>query len=207
MIDQQSCRKNTIPECVQNIVDQQSSQLPYSIDSTYRPPSEQVNGESEIEFTMPAARTDLILKKRGTYCKRYETRNFAMMCDRFGISDRVASCLATALFKDIGFTDENGEEIIMDKSKVGREKIKFREYIRRMKKNDSALQAFSFDGRKNDALTRQEIDGKYHPKVQKESHIVILKEPQSKLLGHIKVDAEDSNTKHKKLCEFFGEKK
>jgi len=110
------------------------------------------------------------------------------------------------LFKDIGFNDENGELIVMDKCKVAREKMKSRELVRRMKQNDSALLAFSFDGRKNDALTREEINGKYHPNIQKKSHIVILKEPQSKLLGHKKVDAEDSNSKQMELCRFFKEK-
>ena len=60
------------------------------------------------------------------------------------------------------------EPIIMDKSKVGREKIKSRESVRRMQNDDSALLAFSFNGRKNDALTREEISGKYHPRVEKE---------------------------------------
>ena len=36
---------------------------------------------------------------------------------------------------------------------------------------------------------------------------MIVKEPGSKLLGHIKVDTEDSITKQTKLCEFFKEKK
>lgn len=206
MIDQHTSRQNTIPECVLNIVDQLSSELPDSLDPSYRFDSSQMDVASEIEFAMPVAR-EPIMCKRGPYTKRYDTINFAMMCDRFGISDRVASCLATALFKDIGFTDENGEAIIMDKSKVGREKMKARESVRRMQNNDSTLLAFSFDGRKNDALTREEISGKYHPRVEKESHIVIVKEPGSKLLGHIKVDAEDSNTKQLQLCEFFKEKK
>lgn len=204
MIDQHTTRKNTIPECVINIVDQQSTLPPDSLDPSYFPGSSDIEGESDVWFAKPPTRPTLL--QRGPYTKRYDAFNFAMMCDRFGISDKVASCLATALFKDIGFKDENGETFVMDKSKVAREKLKSRESVRRMQYNASNLLAFSFDGRKNDALTRKEKSGKYHPELKKESHIVILKEPESKLLGHIKVDAEDASTKQIKLYEFFQEK-
>lgn len=86
-----------------------------------------------------------------------------MACDRFGIGNRVASFLATSLFKDIDFKDENGEPIIMDKSKVSRERKKCRDSLRRKQRNDCDLVAFSFDGRKNNSLTSEKESGRYHP--------------------------------------------
>lgn len=200
MVDQHSTRKHTIPECCLNTEDQQSTQPPSSFDPTYNPGSSQMDDNSETEFAVP--REPPLLKKR-CYTQRYDAANFAMICDRFGISDRVASCLATALFKDIGFKDENGEPIIMDKCKVAREKQKCRDSVRRKYNDNTDLVAFSFDGRKNTALTREEINGTFHPRTLKESHLVVLREPESKLLGHIKLNAEDAKTKHRQLNEFF----
>lgn len=105
--------------------------------------------------------------KRGHYTQRDDTFNFAMMCDRFGVSDRVASCLPTALFEDINFRDGRGELVIMDTSKVAREKIKARDIVLRKQYTDSCITAFSFDGRKNDSLTREKIGEKFHTRMVK----------------------------------------
>ena len=114
--------------------------------------------------------------------------------------------MATSLFKDIDFKDENGEPIIMDKSKVSRERKKCRDSLRSKQRNDCDLVAFSFDGRKNNSLTSEEENGRYHPRMVKESHLVVLKEPESRLLGYVKVDAEDAKTKQREICEFLIEK-
>ena len=108
--------------------------------------------ESEEMFAMPTAREPSSSKKKCN-TKRYDTPHFAMACDRFGIGNRVASFLATSLFKDIDFKDENGEPIIMDKSKVSRERKKCRDSLRAKQRNDCDLVAFSFDGRKNNFLS------------------------------------------------------
>lgn len=205
MIDQHSTRKHTFPECILSTVEQESSFMPASCDPTYEPASSNMDVEFEIDNTVLNTSQPIVMQK-ALYTKRYDALNFAMMCDRFGISDRVASCLATALFKDIGFKDENGEPIIMDKSKVAREKAKCRDSMRKKRCHDSNLIAFSFDGRKNTSLAREEVNGTYHSRMVKESHLVVIKEPESKLLGHLKVDAEDANTKQKQLNNFFLEK-
>lgn len=124
-----------------------------------------------------------------------------MMCDRFGVSDRIASALATSLMNDIGVKDDRGNPVIMDKSKVRREKAKWRQEV--LRKRTSNLIAFSFDGRKNDALTREKINEKFHPRMVKEPHLVVLKEPHSHLLGCTKVENEDSEHKVIKLSQFF----
>ena len=50
------------------------------------------------------------------------------------------------------------------------------------------------------------IDGEVHQNMVKEPHLVVLQEPNSKLLGNLKVNAENALTKHTRLCEFFSEK-
>ena len=142
--------------------------------------------------------------RRGHYTQRYDALNFAMMCDRFGVSDRVASCLATALFEDINFRDVHGNLVIMDKSKVAREKVKSRDAVLRTRHTNSSITAFSFDGRKDDSITTVKINDKFHTTMVKEPHLVVLKEPYNELLGYVNLGSqEDAKTKHRKLNEFF----
>ena len=85
---------------------------------------------------------------RGPYTPRYDASNFAAMCDRIGVSDRIAAALATSLMQDIYVKDEHGNPIIMDKNKVRREKAKCRQELLLKQYAASNLIAFSFDGRK-----------------------------------------------------------
>ena len=102
--------------------------------------------------------------------------------------------------------DQHGKPLIMDKSKVRREREKCRRKVLRKKFDDSNLIAFSFDGRKDDTLTREKVNDNYHSKMVKEPHLVILSEPNSRLIGFARQEGESSEYKASKLNEFFNEK-
>ena len=80
-------------------------------DSTYAPPpvQEDMDRSTSLQYT-----------------ERYDCLNFALVCDRFGVPDRVASALGTTLFQDFKMKDKHGKPLFMDKSKVRREKEKCR---------------------------------------------------------------------------------
>ncbi|XP_049316722.1 uncharacterized protein LOC125779411 [Bactrocera dorsalis] len=134
---------------------------------------------------------------------RQYKRNFALVCDRFGVPDRVASALGTALLQDFKIKDKHGKPLIMDKSKVRREKEKCRQEVLRKRLDDTNLLAFSFDGRKDDTLT---IHEKYHTRMVKEPHLVILREPNSELIGYVRLEHETAEYKTTKLNGFFNDK-
>ncbi|XP_017476032.1 PREDICTED: uncharacterized protein LOC108366213 isoform X2 [Rhagoletis zephyria] len=207
MKDQHNERKFTIPEYAAEIFQQipVSTIIPTTTDrqdETYDPEVDMDLDDSSQHLQQQ----DLSPTKRGPYTARYDALNFAMMCDRFGVSDRVAAALATSLMKDMGVKDEQGTFIIMDKSKVRREKGKCRQEVLRRKYDASSLIAFSFDGRKNYSLTMEKIDKKLHPRMVKEPHLVVLKEPNSQLLGYTKLEHEDSENKVTSLNQFFANK-
>lgn len=205
MMDQHNDRKSTIPEDVTAI----EEQVPVPT-STIIQTSEESRGQTYVpeedmdidEYSSQNAPPT----RRGPYTPRYDALHFAMMCDRFGVSDRIASALATSLMEDVGVKDDRGNFIIMDKSKVRREKAKCRQEVLRKRYDASNLIAFSFDGRKNDSLTMEKIDEKFHPRMVKEPHLVVLREPQSQLIGYTKVENESSEYKVIKLNEFFIDK-
>lgn len=202
MLDQHTLRKHTIPEYLPEFAETVSTQLPLSYDATYVPDLLTMDVDEESELPLPVVSDP----KPSRYVFRYDALNFAMMCDRFGISDRVASCLATALFRDIEFKDKNGTFVVMDKNKVAREKKKCRDLLRLQQCNNSDLLAFSFDGKKDNSIADLKIDDKLHRRIVKESHMVILREPHAEFLGHVTVTAEDAGTKQRELYKFFDEK-
>jgi len=78
--------------------------------------------------------------------------------------------------------------------------------VLRKRLNDTNLLAFSFDGRKDDTLTRDKIDEKYHTRMLKEPHLVILREPNSELIGYVRLEHETAEYKTTKLNDFFNNK-
>lgn len=203
MMDQHKDRKLTIPEYMDDIVVPTTiPTAPTADDTTFQPYQSDMETDEVVNTTQEPAQ---VIPKN--YTQRYDALNFAMVCDRFGVSDRVASCLATALFEDIDFRDDRGNLVVMDKSKVAREKSKSRDSVIRKRQTDSCIVAFSFDGKKDNSLTREKIDGKFHQNMVKEPHLVILKEPDAELLGYVNLGTEENaKAKHRKLNEFFSNK-
>lgn len=212
------CNCGLVPERLKEFMHDQHNQRRLTIDAFLMEIEEQ--GTSSSMPTMPTYEdpddttyvpitVDEDVMNRSTssqYTERYDCFNFALMCDRFGVSDRVASALATSLFKDFEMKDQHGEPLIMDKSKVRREREKCRRIVLRKRFDDSSLIAFSFDGRKDDTYTREKIDSKYHSRMVKEPHLVILREPNSRLIGYARLVEESAEYKTTKLNEFFDDK-
>lgn len=115
--------------------------------------------------------------------------NFAMECDRYCVSDRVAAVLASSLLKDLEVKNDEGNAIIIDRNKVRRERAANRLRLTKLNQISENPKAFSFDGRKDLTLTENVTpDGKLHPRIVRETHIVILKQPDSVFLGYAVVD-------------------
>lgn len=200
MFDQHTERKLTIPQYVPPTGTEVATTIPTlqsSGDATYQPnPSElqddflfESQGYEEAATTVPNVQRHC--------CTGYTTPKFAMMCDRFGVSNRLASCLASALSEDIGFKDDHGETVVVDKRKMSREREKGRNECNRKRYAGESLHAFSFDGRKNDALTREKIGEIYHSRMHKEPHLVVVREPNSSSLGYVNLEGRGESAKAK----------
>lgn len=140
---------------------------------------------------------------RGPYVGFIDLFNFAMQCDRFGVSDRAAAALSSALMKDFDIKDKNKKTLVIDKSRVQRERNRCRNEILKKRFDSSTLLAFSFDSRKDESLVTEIINNKPHTRKIKEPHMVVLREPDCRLIGHIVLEAEDAQTKTRQLINFF----
>ena len=70
--------------------------------------------------------------------------NLAMQADRFGVSDRAAAALATATLIDVGMIKKDDDRLVIDRSKVRRERQKVRQSMKGGK--CGAITSIYFDG-------------------------------------------------------------
>lgn len=130
--------------------------------------------------------------------------NTSLECERYNVPDRVVAALLSSFAKDMNMKDEHGNALIIDRNKIRREREKVRQKLVRNRKNPSTLHAFAFDGKINKTRKNIMIDGKYHPRIVNEAHIVVVKQPNSVYLSHI-VSPEPSTSAAvaNKLIEYF----
>lgn len=181
IIDQRADRKMTIPHII-------ASPEPISTSTTvntptaseYIPETDMANMlETDVQEDTSQTSNSLNIS---VYGQNYTS--FAIECDRFGISDRAASALASALFSDVKLRDNEGNLLIIVRNKVRREREKARQIVVNRREQVSSLVGFSFDSRKDKSRKTEKKDDRYYPSVIDENHVAILKEPNSVYLGH-----------------------
>ncbi|XP_049304093.1 uncharacterized protein LOC125776377 [Bactrocera dorsalis] len=137
MHDQHNQRRLTMNAFMMETEEQGATSM--SSMPTYQDPDDSTNPP-------PPVQEDMDRSTSSQYTERYDCFNFALVCDRFGVPDRLASALGTALLQDFKIKDKHGKPLIMDKSKVRREKEKCRQEVLRKRLDDTNLLAFSFGG-------------------------------------------------------------
>jgi len=98
--------------------------------------------------------------------------------------------LASFLIVDLNKTllKENTVDLVIDRSKVRRERSKTREALQdRESTAGRKVRALYFDGRKDDTLANEvdEKSGKMYKRLRKEEHISFMEEPGSVYLSHV----------------------
>ena len=91
------------------------------------------------------------------------------------LRNQCASALASAMLQDVGIVNEADSSMIVDRSKVRRERKKVRKELQ-----SSAAKQISglyFDGRKDKIRVQVRKGRKYYPKVIVEEHISLVREP------------------------------
>ena len=108
----------------------------------------------------------------------------ALASDRFGISDRAAAIITSAVLQDFGIVHEGDVTQLIDRNKIRRERRKKRKQV--CEEIDSDISGFYFDGRKDKTIVQVRTDdGKLHRRMMMEEHVVITSEPVSSYFGHV----------------------
>lgn len=105
-------------------------------------------------------------------------KNLSTICDRYGISDRAAAAVASAVLQDAEINNE-----VIDKSKLRRARQKLRKETLAQTQFDT-IPALYFDGRKDKTMKIVMKGGKKYRLTSVEEHISIIKEPGSVYVGY-----------------------
>ena len=118
---------------------------------------------------------------------RSSLREVAVTCERFGISDRAGAAIATATLKAFGIVTHTNKTNVIDRSKLRRERQKYREEIQKDEELQfEAVDEIYIDGRKDATIISVKQGNSYHRKTIIEEHYVLvyLGEPYEFYITH-----------------------
>lgn len=112
--------------------------------------------------------------------------NTARASERHAVSDRAVAEIASAVLQDFGVVTAEDSSEVIDRSKIRRERLKYREMLREETSSSRTdLLGIYFDGRKDKTLSYEIVDGTAHRRVIVEEHVSLVQEPGSNYIGHI----------------------
>ena len=102
------------------------------------------------------------------------------------MSDRAGAAIALATLKAFEIVTEEDKRYVVDRSKLRRERQKYREEIRNKEQELFELVDSIFvDGRKGATMTMFEVNGNYHGQTVIEEHYETVGEPNGFHLSHV----------------------
>lgn len=126
----------------------------------------------------------------------------ARECDRTSISDRSAAKISTAVLTDMGIISKEEKSSVIDRHKIRRERKKLRTSLQKVESVPS-LQSVYFDGRKDKTLKNEKIGRKFYKRSIVEEHIVLIREPESKYIGHVSPESGNASNTAKSILEYL----
>ena len=102
------------------------------------------------------------------------------------MTNRASAAIASPTLKAFKIVTEKDKRYVVDRSKLRRERQKYREKIRNKEQELFELRDSIFvDGRKNATMTMVEVNKNYHRLTVIEEHYVIVGEPNGFYLSHV----------------------
>lgn len=82
----------------------------------------------------------------------------ALVCDRYGVSNKVAVAIASTILQDVRLIHESDMSLVIDKNKIRREKAHTRNILQC--DSDIIVRGLYFDDRKDDTLVMETMHEK-----------------------------------------------
>jgi hypothetical protein len=125
------------------------------------------------------------------------------ICDRYGVSDRCAASIVTATLKDIGLVSPNDSTLVIDRSKVRRQRDRTRMTLRA--EAPKSVKGLYFDGRKDKTRKQERKGKKYYSRFITEEHLCLVGEPDAHYLGHISPSTGEAKSVSTGIISFLEE--
>lgn len=117
---------------------------------------------------------------------RISLPNLAKEADRYGTSDGAAASLATAALIDIGIVTKEDQSLVIDKSKLRRERMKLKETMQNeFQESVEDITGIYFDGRRDKTMTKTKVEEKWRSEIAVDDHNVLVVEPGGEHFTHV----------------------
>ena len=127
-----------------------------------------------------------ILPTKLTTQNRSCLKEVAITCERFGISDRAGTAVATVTRKAFNIVTDTDKTQVIDRSKLRRERQKYREEIQTEEELQfDMVDGIYIDGRKDATITCIKQGSTYHRNAVIEEHDAIVGEPFEFYITHV----------------------
>ena len=141
---------------------------------------------SESEESSSASSINVLFSNQQIEQNRSSLREVAVTCEKFGISDRAGAAIATATLKAFGIATDTNKTNVIDRSKLRRERQKYREEIQKDEELQfGAVDGIYIDGRKDATIISVKQGNSYHRKTIIEEHYVLVGEPYEFYSTHV----------------------
>ncbi|GBM25178.1 hypothetical protein AVEN_96728-1 [Araneus ventricosus] len=108
--------------------------------------------------------------------------------DRFGVSDRDVTAIASSVLHVVGLITSNNSDLVVDENKLRREKAKVRKDLKFQALSEAQalpLKGLYFDGRKDSTLIEERVDTKKYTRKAKEERLCLIEELGSCYITHL----------------------
>lgn len=149
-----------------------------------------VNDSSQTSSDTPAAQSKIdcnlriVVNKYEDSVSRRRLPALARACDRYGISDRSAAAIASAVLEDFGVVTASDSSKVIDPSKIRRERKRKRSELKSSHES-TIVRGICFDGRKDKTIKNIKDGSSFYRQTTSEEHISLIQEPDSLYLGHL----------------------
>lgn len=158
---------------------------------------EKINGKSLIKDEVKEEQDGVYnLIRAGV--SRISLPNSSVIADRYNLSDRAFAAIASGVLVDVGLINDDNKELVIDRSKVRRERLATRKANSTIH-NLCCGEALFFDGKIDKTLTFRNNK----TVMVKEDHIVLVREPDSEYIGHITPETGSAADTMQAILNFF----
>ena len=156
-----------------------------NFDSTFDMTMTEIGSDtSESEESSSASSINVLFSNQQIEQNRSSLK-VAVNCERFGISDRAGAAIATATLKALGIATDTNKTNVIDRSKLRRERQKYREEIQKDEELQcGAVDGIYIDGRKDATIIGVKQGNSYHRKTIIKEHYVLVGEPYEFYITH-----------------------
>lgn len=157
--------------------------------------SDHYSPDSDDEYKPSTSSANLHSQMRVKMCAT------ALNSDRFGLSDRATAAIASSVLQDIGIVTDTDSSYVVDKCKIRREKSRVRKDLNFIPNEE--ICGLYFDGRKDQTLFVEKINGKNFRRSRKEDHYSLIQEPGSIYIGHVSPSSSTAAFITKSICSYL----